>query len=288
MSSESLVLSPRRLPADKIRRRFWQYLVLTLVSLIIIVPIIMLIFGGLKTRGELASYPYTPPWPPRWENYALILSKPIFWSMLRNSLVVMILTTIGVVLISSLAAFAFARLRFRHRSLMFNLFTLGLLFPMSIAILPEYLLLRQLGLLNNLMGVVLPQIAFGLAGNILILRNFFLSVPMELQDAAAVDGCSPLRFFWSILLPLQRPALAAVAILTMITSWNELFLPLVVLDSEHLWTLPMGTMQFVGQYVSDWSLVLAFVTLTMVPVVIFYLVAERQIVSGLTAGAIKG
>ena len=174
-----------------------------------------------------------------------------------------------------------------EKNLAFNLVTLGLLFPMSIAILPEYILLRQLHLLN-LWGVILPEIAFALAGDILILRGFFLAVPIELQDASYIDGCNDFGFFWKILLPLARPSLAAVAVLAMISSWNELFLPLVVLNEEKLYTLPLGTMQFSTEHGTDWTMVLAFVALSMIPTIIFYLFAEKQLISGLTAGAVKG
>jgi len=136
--------------------------------------------------------------------------------------------------------------------------------------------------------VILVQTAFGVSGNILILRGFFLSVPSELQDAASIDGCTSFGFFWRVLLPLVRPALAAVGALTMIVSWNDLLTPLVLLDSNNLWTLPLGTMQFQGQYSSDLALVSAFVALSAIPAILFYLFAERQIVAGLTAGALKG
>jgi len=269
--------------------RFFQYLILSLFVLIILVPIVMLVFGGLKTRGEFMTRPYTPPIPPRWENYAKILSKESsFWIMLRNSFLVMLATTSGVVFVCSLAAFVFARMEFRGKSLAFNLFTLGLMFPINIAILPVYLVLRQMGLTNNLWGVILVQVAFQLSGNIMILRGFFMAIPTELQDAAYIDGCSTFDFFWRILLPLARPALSAVAALTMVVSWNDLLVPLVVIDKDTLWTLPLGTMQFQGQYGQDLALVAAFVTLSAIPAVVFYLFAERQIVSGLTAGALKG
>ena len=137
-------------------------------------------------------------------------------------------------------------------------------------------------------GVIAVQIAFLISGNILILRGFFASIPAELQDAAYIDGCTAFGFFWRILLPLARPALAAVAALTMVVSWNDLLVPLVVIDKDSLWTLPLGTMQFQGQYGQDLALVAAFVTLSAIPAVVFYLIAERQIVSGLTAGALKG
>jgi raffinose/stachyose/melibiose transport system permease protein len=213
--------------------------------------------------------------------------------MLRNSVFVMLIATASVVIVCSLAAFAFARMEFRAKGPVFNLFTVGLMFPVNVAILPVYLLLRQfdqmgLDVIDSLWGVILVQTAFQLSGNILILRGFFTAIPMELQDAAYIDGCSAFDFFWRILLPLARPALAAVAALTMIVSWNDLLTPLVVINTDKLWTLPLGTMQFQGQYGQDLALVSAFVALSAVPTLIFYLFAERQIVSGLTAGAVKG
>ena len=268
--------------------RFWQYLILSLFVVLIFMPIVIAIFGALKTRGEMYSRPYTPPIPPYWDNYIKILNQESFWIMLRNSLVVMVAATAGVLLACSLAAFVFARLEFRGKSWIFNFLTLGLMFPINVAILPVYLVLRQIGLINNLWGIIIVQLAFQLSGNILILRGFFTSVPVELQDAAAIDGCSTFGFFWRILLPLTRPALSAVAALTMIASWNDLLVPLVVIDKDTLWTLPLGIMQFQGQYGQDLALIAAFITLSAVPAIIFYIFAERQIVSGLTAGALKG
>jgi raffinose/stachyose/melibiose transport system permease protein len=273
--------------------RVLQYAVLVVVAAVIFVPLVILIFGSLKTTGEMYSHPYTIPSPPHWENLLSILSTPSFWRMLRNSVLLMAATTAGVVLICSLAAFVFARLEFRSKGWLFNLFTLGLMFPINVAILPVYFVLRQMSqaglpLLDSLVGVCLVQIAFNLSGNILILRGFFTAIPAELQDAAYIDGCTAFGFFWRILLPLARPALAAVAALTMIVSWNDLLVPLVVLNSDKLWTLPLGTMQFQGQYGQDLALISAFVALSSLPTIIFYLFAERQIVSGLTAGAVKG
>jgi raffinose/stachyose/melibiose transport system permease protein len=279
---------------QKISQRFLQYLVLVIVLVAVFVPITILVFGALKTRGELMTSPYTLPFPPRWDNIIAVLTSPsyTFWPMLRNSLMVMLATTSGVVVICSLAAFAFARMQFRLKGAAFQLFTLGLMFPITIAILPVYFVLRQLNpyvpLIDSLWGVIIVQIAFQLSGNILILRGFFTAIPAELQDAAYIDGCTAFDFFWRILLPLAKPALAAVAALTMIMSWNDLLVPLVIINTDKLWTLPLGTMQFQGQYGQDLALVSAFVALSALPTVIFYLFAERQIVSGLTAGAIKG
>ena len=268
--------------------RFFQYLVLSIITLIVLVPIVIMVFGALKTRGEMFAHPYTLPIPAHWENFTLILKTPSFWLMLRNSLVVALGNTLGVLIVCSLASFVFARMQFRGKDLAFNFLTLGLMFPITVAIMPVYLVVRQMQLIDSLLAVILVQTAFGISANILILRGFFTSIPMELQDAGYIDGCSTFGFFWRILLPLARPALAAIAALTLIVSWNDLLTPLVLLNSDTLWTLPLGTMQFQGQYSSDLALTAAFVTLTALPAIIFYIFAERQIVSGLTAGALKG
>jgi raffinose/stachyose/melibiose transport system permease protein len=282
------IYSPSRIPWHRILPRIIQYFILSIVVLVVVIPIALTVMGGMKTRGEFMTRPYTIPLPPTLENYTRILGQSSFWVMLRNSLIVMLAVTAGVLLVCSLAAFVFSRLEFRGKALAFNFFTLGLMFPINVAILPVFLVLRQMGLTNHLLGVALVQIAFQISSNIMILRGFFSSIPVELQDAAYIDGCTTFDFFWRILLPLARPALSAVAALTMIVSWNDLLVPLVVLDKESLWTLPLGTMQFQGQYGQDLASVAAFLTLTMVPAVIFYLFAQRQIVSGLTAGALKG
>src|ERR1700752_2275076 len=167
---------------QKIVSRSFQYFILSLVVMIVFVPIIILVFGALKTRGEFMTQPYAVPIPPRWDNLTAILGKPSysFWPMLRNSLIVMLSVTSAVFVICSLAAFVFARLEFRAKGLAFNLFTLGLMFPINIAILPVYFVLRQLDILDSLLAVIIVQTAFQLSGNIMILRGFFTAIPAEL------------------------------------------------------------------------------------------------------------
>jgi raffinose/stachyose/melibiose transport system permease protein len=200
----------------------------------------------------------------------------------------MLATVFLVLLLASMAAFVFASISFPGRELIFNFFLLGLLFPLAVAGLPLYIALRQVNLLDNLLGVILPQVAFALPIGILILRGFFRAIPGDLEEAAAIDGCTSFGFFWRIVIPLSRPALATVAVLNLVGSWNNFLLPLLVFNKASLWTLPMGVMQFQGEHGQDWSLVMAFITLSMVPAVLFYLVAERHLVAGLTAGAVKG
>jgi raffinose/stachyose/melibiose transport system permease protein len=265
-----------------------QYLVGGVVAIIVLIPLMAAVINGFKSNAELLMHPFGLPDTWQWGNYTSVIQSAAFWRQLLNSTMVMAATAIGVLALASMPAFVFSRMTFRGRDLLFNFFTLGLLFPITVAILPLYITLRQANLIDSLWGIILPQIAFGLPGNILILRGFFATIPRELDEAAAIDGCSPAGFFVRVLLPLMRPALASVAVLTMVGSWNNFFLPLLVLNSETLYTLPLGIMQFQGQFGTDWGRVLAFVSLALVPTIIFYLFAERQIVAGLTAGAVKG
>lgn len=281
--------TPRLRASGRVRlAALLQYGVAIIVALIVLIPLITAALNGFKSTADLLLRPFGLPRVWIWQNYTSVIASAAFWRQLFNSVLVMLGTTIGVVALASMAAYVFARMRFRGREVLFNFFTLGLLFPIAVAILPLYITLRQLGLVDSHWGIILPQVAFGLPGNILILRGFFATVPQELDEAAAIDGCSSVGFFWRILLPLMRPALAAVAVLTMVASWNNFFLPLLVLNSESLYTLPLGIQQFQGQFGTDWGRVLAFVTLALAPTIGFYLLAERQIVAGLTAGAVKG
>lgn len=265
-----------------------RYFVAIVIALVVLIPLVMTFVGALKTTPDLLFNPIGMPDRLHWENFSGILQNPNFWLQMRNSLSVMLITAIGLVLIASMPAFIFARILFPGREVVFNFFTLGLLFPLAVAILPLYISLRQLKLIDSHWGIILPQIAFGLPGTILILRGFFAALPQEIEDAAYIDGCSTIGLFWHVALPLVRPALAAVFVLGMVGSWNNFFLPLLVLNKENLWTLPLGIMQFQGQWGTDWARVLAYVSLSLIPTILFYFFAERHIVTGLTAGAVKG
>ncbi len=265
-----------------------RYAVLGTMAAIILIPIAVAAISGFKTTGQVRANPFALPTSPIWSNYTDVLESRAFWRQTGNSLLITLATTILLLAVASAAAFVFSRFRVAGRNLLFTYYMLGLLCPITIAILPVYLVIRELGLVDTVWGVILPQVAFQLPISVLILRNFFTAIPQELEDASYVDGGTAFQFFWGILLPLVRPGLAAVAVITMVFSWNNFFLPLVTLNSERLWTLPLGVMQFSGQYSTDWARVLAFATLAMLPAVIFYLFAERHIIEGLTAGSVKG
>jgi raffinose/stachyose/melibiose transport system permease protein len=268
------------------------FVILLAVAAAILVPIVYAVLGGFKDNGQLNGNPVAllpDPWV--FENYADVLwgeDAPAFWGELLNSVIVAIIAVGVTVCCASAAAFVFARIRFRGREAMYTLFVFGLLFPTAVAILPLYVLIRQVGLSGSLLGVALPQAAFGLPLSIVILRPFFRSIPMELEDAARMDGCGSFGFFWRVLLPLSRPAIATVSVLAIVTTWNAFILPLVVLNSADQWTLPLGVMNFASTYSSDAARTLAFTVVALIPAVIFYAIAERHIVGGLTAGSVKG
>jgi raffinose/stachyose/melibiose transport system permease protein len=259
-----------------------------LVGLGIIVPVLFGVLGGFKDNGQLSTNPFGLPSPWVTENYTEILGSLAFWRPLGNSIFIAAVTTGLVVLASAMAAFIFARYAFRGRELLFTLFTLGLMFPFAVAILPLYLLLRELNLLDNPFGVILPQVAFGLPVTITILRGFFRTIPADVEEAALLDGCTPFGFFWRILLPMAKPALATVSVLAVVASWNSFMLPLVIFSDPTWWTLPLGVTQFQGQYAADTARTLAYVVVAMVPALALYAVAQRQLISGLTSGATKG
>ena len=268
------------------------YVILVAVALAILVPIVYAVLGGFKTNGQLAANPvalFPDPWV--FTNYTDVLvgkNAAVFWREALNSVIVATVAVGVTVGCASLAAFVFARMRFPGREAFYTLFVFGLLFPSAVAILPLYILIRQLGLSGNLLGVALPQAAFGLPLSIVILRPFFRSIPVELEDAARMDGCGSFGFFWRVLLPLSRPALATVSVLAIVTTWNAFILPLVLLNDATQWTLPLGVMNFSTEYSSDLARTLAFTVVSIIPALIFYAVAERHIVGGLTGGAVKG
>jgi raffinose/stachyose/melibiose transport system permease protein len=279
---------PGRVRTRRTAESVLRYAVLLGVAAVVIVPVVYAALGGFRDAPQLAANPVGLPDPWVWSNYTDSLTSQSFWLQLLNSTIVAGLSTIVVVMFAALAAFVIARRQFPGRELAYTLFTLGLLFPVTVAILPLLILVRDLGLLNNPLGLALPEAAFALPLTIIILRPFFRNIPRELEDAAAMDGCGPLGFFFRILLPLAKPALVTVAVLALVSSWNQFLLPLVMLSDADHWTLPLGVTNFSTQYTTDTARILAYTTLALVPALAFYLVAERQLVGGLTAGSVKG
>ncbi|HEX4980611.1 MAG TPA: carbohydrate ABC transporter permease [Ilumatobacteraceae bacterium] len=280
----------REMRSYRARRRMSRiglYVIAFLTMAIIVIPLAFSVLGGFRNSQQLSADPVGLPSPWVWENYSSLLRSGSFWRQVWNSTLIAIVTTIVVLPAASLAAFVLARYEFRGREVIYGLFTLGLLFPIAVAILPLFIVLRQVGLLSNPLGVALPQAAFGLPISIIIMRPFFRGVPQALQDAARIDGCGPVRFYWHVMLPLSRPVLSTIAVITLVGSWNAFLLPLLVLIDPDQHTLPIGVNNISSQFSTDYSRVLAYTSLSMIPALIFYALAERQIVSGLTSGAVK-
>ncbi len=267
--------------------QLFSYIVAFLLAATVIVPVLYVALGGFRTTPQLNDNPVGLPTHGTFENYTFVLSSGDFWHQVFNSTLIASLVTAVTVMFGSAAAYGLSRYRFRGNTALFTFFTLGLLFPVGVGILPLYLLTRHLGLLDTPFGVMLPEAAFGLPVTIVILRPFMAAIPTEIEDAAFMDGCTRIGFFWRIMLPLAKPAMTTVAILSFVTSWNNFILPLVLLNDPHQWTLPLGTATFSTQYTQDTAKILAFTALSMAPALTFFVLAERRIIGGLS-GAVKG
>ncbi|WFS04499.1 carbohydrate ABC transporter permease [Rhizobium tumorigenes] len=267
--------------------RAYLYLSLTIIAAIVLVPLLTTALGGFKSLGDLRVNPFGLPAEWHVENYTDILFGDRYWRQMVNSLIIALLTVFLTVSVSAMAAFTFAHVRFFGSDFLLNYFLIGLMFPAATAILPLFIRIRDLGLLNTYWGVVLPQVAFGLGMSILLLRNYFKNLPEELFQAALVDGCGYMRFFWHITLPLSRPIIATVSIISFVGSWNSYILPLIMLNSESIYPWPLGIMVYRGEFGTQWQLVLAFITLTILPTIIVFFLAQKHIIAGLTAGAVK-
>lgn len=265
----------------------YLYLSLTLIAAIVLIPLLTTAVGGFKSLGDLRVNPFGLPAEWHFENYTDILFGDRYWRQMMNSLIIAVLTVTLTVTVAAMAAFTFAHVKFFGSNFLLNYFLIGLMFPAATAILPLFIRIRDLGLLNTYWGVVLPQVAFGLGMSILLFRNYFKNLPEELFQAALVDGCGYIRFFWYITLPLSRPIIATVSIISFVGSWNSYILPLIMLNSESIYPWPLGIMVYRGEFGTQWQLVLAFITLTILPTIIVFFLAQKHIIAGLTAGAVK-
>ncbi len=272
-----------------------KFCFLTLTIGFIIIPFLALFFGGFKGLGELRTNPFGIPQTWDFTHYKEIIftsgsvtRSTSVWRLLSNSLLISFLTVVLTLITASMAAFALSHIRFFGSRMIFNYFLMGMMFPIATAILPLFIKVRDLGLLDTYSGVVIPQVAFGLAFSILLFKTFFEQLPKELFEAAHVEGCGYLRFFWSFTLPLSTPILATVAVFSLVNSWNNYIVPLIMLNEEDLFTWTLGIMQYRGQYQTQWNKVLAYMTITIMPAITFFLLAQKYIVAGLTAGSVKG
>lgn len=263
------------------------YFIALVFIAVCLAPILYTIIGGFRTNSQITTSPAGLPNPWVMVNYADVLGSSTFWIEVGNSAIVGILTTVGVVALGLMVSYVLARYEFRGRGVIYSLFAAGLMFPLTVAITPLYILIKDLGLTNSLAGVILPQIAFSLPTTVIILVPFIRAIPVELEEAAALDGTSRLGFFFRMVMPLSIPGVVTTGILAFIASWNSYLLPLFILNDPSTFTLPLGVQAFASQYSVDTAKVLAFTSLSMIPALIFFTVFQKRIVGGLT-GAVKG
>lgn len=263
------------------------YVVAWLLVGVCLAPIAYIVIGGFRTNAQITADPSGLPDPWQLENYVGVLTSSLFWQQLGNSLVAGLLTTLGVVVLGLMASYVIARYSFAGRGALYALFAAGLMFPMTVAITPLYIMIRSLGLMNSVGGLVLPQIAFALPTTVIILVPFLRAIPREIEEAASIDGASRLGFFFRMVVPLSLPGVITVGILAFVASWNSYMLPLFILNDETSYTLPLGVQAFASQYSVDTARVLAFTSLSMIPALVFFSLFERRIVGGLS-GAVKG
>lgn len=278
----------RRRRSGRIGQAGWPtYLAALVLIVICITPVLYIVLGGFRTNAQITADPSGFPGPWETVNYVQVLQSPIFWRQVGNSVFCAVFTALGVVILGVMASYVLARYEFTGRGAMYSLFAAGLMFPITVAITPLYIMIRGLGLTNSLAGVILPQIAFGLPTTIIILVPFLRAIPKELEEAAAMDGASRLGFFFRMVIQLSLPGVVTTGILAFIASWNSYMLPLFILNNEASYTLPLGVQSFASQYSVDTARVLAFTSLSMIPAVVFFLIFQKRIVGGLT-GAVKG
>jgi multiple sugar transport system permease protein len=265
------------------------YTVLVAIGLVFTVPFLWMLSTSLKGNEEIFTV------PPRWiptvfhpANFTAIFHRMPFMRYLGNSVIVTGLTMLGIVASSSLVAYAFACLRWPGRGVLFALLLGTMMLPMQVTMIPIFVLFKDLGWLNTYKPLVVPAFFGGGAFNIFLLRQFYLGIPREIADAARIDGCSEFRIYWNIMLPLARPALATVAIMTFMFSWNDFLGPLIYLSDKDKGTLALGLSMFVGQYQTEWGLLMAASLLTMLPMILVFFFFQKYIIQGFTMSGVKG
>ncbi|GAA3600961.1 carbohydrate ABC transporter permease [Kribbella ginsengisoli] len=255
-------------------------------ALAMVAPFVWQIITSLKSLSSATSVPPSLLPEGRWDNYSKVFQVLPFGHQFLNTVLMAGLRTIGQVLFCSMAAYAFARLRFPGRNILFGVLLSVLMVPPQLFIIPQYQIMSSLGWLNSLQALVVPGLfsAFG----VFLLRQFFLGLPRELEEAAAIDGAGPVRIYWSIVLPLARPGLVALALLVLLWSWNDLFWPLVVNTDPDKMTLSAGLASLQGQFQTDYPVLMAGSLLASLPIIAIFTLLQRQFIQGIATSGIKG
>jgi len=251
-------------------------------------PLIWLFYSAFKPMQEIYENVFALPKHVDITNFLHIWGSRNFPRYYMNSVLVTTTSTVGIVLLSSLAGFIFGRVRFKSRELLFMFLIAGMMIPVQVTLIPNFILLRTMDLFDTYLAMILPYIAFNVPVSVFIMRGFFQDLPVELEDAAAIDGCSLKRIFFSIMMPLSVPALSTILIFNFFTVWNELIFALTFTNRQEVRTIPVGIMDFVGQFETDYGFIFAALASASIPLLVVYFFSQKKIIKGLTAGAIKG
>ncbi|MGE7986257.1 carbohydrate ABC transporter permease [Lysinibacillus fusiformis] len=272
---------------DAIWVRPFYYLVVFTVATISLYPILLMILSSFKKSVDIYKDPLGLPSSFSLDTYRTLLSKIPFTTYFMNSLFVSIVSVVLIVVVCSLASFYIARFKFSWNHALFFIFLLGMMIPIKLGVVPLFILMRDLGLINSLWSLILMNTATGIPLSILILTGFFKTMPSELEEAARMDGAGNLRVLWYVVLPLMRPALGTVVIINFIAAWNDFFFPLIFITEKMKRTIPVGMMSLFGEHSADWGSLFAGLTLASLPMILLFFIASKQFMEGLTAGAIK-
>jgi multiple sugar transport system permease protein len=262
------------------------YATLTAIATCALFPILWAISGSLKTAGEV-TMPTLFPAHPQWSNYRDVFTVMPFWRMFFNSVLYAACVSVGQVFFCSLAGYAFARLRFRGRDTLFVLYLGTLMVPLTVTVIPQFILMRVAGLTDTPWAMIVPGL-FGSAFGTYLMRQFFRTMPDELEEAAILDGCSPWQIYWRILLPHAKPAVMVLAVLTWVNVWNDFLWPLLMIQRSSIATLTLGLVRMQGEYTARWPVLMAASILILLPLLLVYAVAQRAFIRGIAVTGLGG
>jgi len=270
------------------RKRALEWLLIAAAT-VFILPVYYLIVTTFKTPADAVAHPLGLPFPLTFENYARAFEAMNYWQVLKNNVLISLFSVTGIILLSAMAAYSFARRNTRMNRVVYGLFLMGMMVPYQMGILSLYRLVIHLGLMNRLTGVILIEICYGLSFSIFLFRGFIVSsVPYELEEAAKIDGCGVWGTFIRITFPLLVPVVATIAILNTLATWNDFMTPLLFLQSREKGVLLLEVFRNIGQFSVNWTNVFPMIFLAVAPLLVFYLFMQKFIIEGLTAGSIKG
>jgi raffinose/stachyose/melibiose transport system permease protein len=264
------------------------YAFLTISLFFTAFPLVWLFYSSFKTQAEIFANVFSLPGRPDLANFLHIWASSSFPRYYLNSVFVSCASVLGILAISTSAGYVFARIRFRYRETLFYFLIAGMMVPFQVTLVPNFVFLRDIGLLDSYWAMILPYIAFQIPVSVFIMRGFFRELPAELEDAALMDGCGKKGIFFRIMLPLAKPAVSTILIYNFFAVWNELIFALTFTNSKEFRTIPVGIMDFVGQFEADYGYIFAALSSASVPLLVVYFLAQKQIIKGLTAGAVKG